>query len=107
MAVIRLTQHNNVIDTRHLGDSDIVLIGRGASCDVVIPDKTRRVSRYHAAIVRVNDPVERHFIRDLGSVEGVRVANAFVYQKFLQRGDLIDIGPYRLIYLLDDASDEQ
>src|SRR5688572_11331977 len=55
-------------------DTDIVLIGRARACDVHLPDANQRVSRYHAAIVRVPGPVPQYFLRDLGSLRSTRVA---------------------------------
>jgi pSer/pThr/pTyr-binding forkhead associated (FHA) protein len=71
------------------GDSFVV--GRGADCDVVIPDP--EVSRKHFR-VEVNG---RHgYLEDLGSrnrtvVNGFRVSHAF-----LKDGDVIDIGQCRI-----------
>lgn len=95
---LRLSHQRRVLDTRQVGGCELVTIGRSANCDIVIPDSTRRVSRYHAAIVRATGPMERHFVRDLGSVEGVRVGGRLVYQSLLRPGDFVEIADYRIEY---------
>jgi DNA-binding NtrC family response regulator len=77
-------------------DTDILVIGRTQSNDIVLPDRT--VSRYHAAIVRVPGAQPQYFVRDLGSLHCTRVRGAPVYQRVLADGDVIQIGSFRLVY---------
>lgn len=88
-------------------DADIVMIGRAQTNDIVLPDPSRRVSRYHAAIVRAPGPGERYFIRDLGSFRSTKVEGEVVYQKLLQDGDKIEIVDYELSYYSRAAVHEE
>ncbi|MEX1098345.1 MAG: FHA domain-containing protein [Planctomycetales bacterium] len=47
----------------------VVFIGRHPECDVVLT-RSRKVSRKHCCVVQVDD---RYLVRDLGSMNGVRV----------------------------------
>lgn len=79
-------------------DSDILVVGRAQSNDIVLPDSSRRVSRFHAAIVRLQGDERQYFIRDLGSLHCTRVCGVPVYQQVLSEGDVIEIASYRLVY---------
>jgi DNA-binding NtrC family response regulator len=79
-------------------DTDILVMGRTQSNDIILPDSTRTVSRYHAAIVRIAGPQPQYFVRDLGSLHCTRVCGAPVYQRLLTDGDVIQIGGFRLVY---------
>jgi hypothetical protein len=75
------------------------LIGRGETCDLVLP--TDDVSREHAVIARRWDGVQ---IRDLGSKNGVRVAGAPIAGEHrLRDGDRVEIASFEL--RLDDPED--
>jgi len=50
-------------------DRAVVLVGRGADCDAVI-DFSSKISRMHCVFVQVDAD---YYIRDLGSMNGVRV----------------------------------
>jgi hypothetical protein len=78
--------------------ADILTIGRAHINTLVLPDRSQKVSRYHAAIVRAPGPEQRYFIRDLGSLHGTKAGGEAVYQKLLHEQDVIDIADYRLIY---------
>jgi len=78
--------------------SDYLMIGRAQSNDICLPDPARRVSRYHAAIIRAVPEGERYFIRDLGSLRSTRVSGQAVSQHLLREGDVIEIGTYELVY---------
>jgi ABC-type multidrug transport system ATPase subunit/pSer/pThr/pTyr-binding forkhead associated (FHA) protein len=72
-----------------------VIIGRDPASQVTLDHPT--VSRQHAEIVRQNG---NHVIRDLGSangtfVNGQRVGGGWMP---LQMGDVIQIGPYKMVY---------
>lgn len=75
-------------------DKAAVVIGRTDDNDVVL--NHRSISRHHAKIVREND----HFhIVDMQSANGVRV-NGEEYGKVeLRKGDQIDLGHVRLIFV--------
>jgi pSer/pThr/pTyr-binding forkhead associated (FHA) protein len=75
-------------------DKAAVVIGRTDDNDVVL--NHRSISRHHAKIVREGE----HFhISDLQSANGVRV-NGEEYGKVeLRKGDLIDLGHVRLIFV--------
>jgi transcriptional regulator with GAF, ATPase, and Fis domain len=79
-------------------DSDVLVIGRTQSSDIVLPDSTRTVSRYHAAIVRVGDSRDQYFVRDLGSLHGTTICGVPIYQRVLADGDVIQIAMFRLVY---------
>src|SRR5436305_14917054 len=68
------------------------LIGRGESCDLVLPSDD--VSREHAVIARRWDGVQ---IRDLGSKNGVRVAGHPIQGELrLRDGDRVENASFRL-----------
>ena len=50
-------------------DRAVVLVGRSADCDAII-DFSSRISRMHCVFVQVDAD---YYIRDLGSMNGVRV----------------------------------
>ena len=50
-------------------DRAVVLVGRSADCDAII-DFSSKISRMHCVLVQVD---ANYFIRDLGSLNGVRV----------------------------------
>jgi pSer/pThr/pTyr-binding forkhead associated (FHA) protein len=79
-------------------DADIVTIGRAQTNAIVLPDRSQKVSRYRAAIVRAPGPEERYFIRDLGSLHATNVGGEAVYQRLLHEQDVIDIADYKLLY---------
>ena len=71
-------------------------IGRASTCDLVIPEES--VSRLHAAIERV---AGQHVLQDKGSangtfLNGLRLVRAHAFT--LREGDVIEIGPARLVY---------
>lgn len=77
-----------------LAQYDRVTIGRDAHNHVHLDHPT--VSRQHAEIVRQNSA---QVLRDLGSSNGTFLNGQRVTQdKFLNMGDVIQIGPYKLIY---------
>ena len=71
-------------------------IGRRPHNDVVIDNLS--VSGEHAVIVTIlNDS----FLEDLGSTNGTLVNGQPIKKHFLQNNDLIELGKYKLKYLLD------
>lgn len=80
-------------------NSEIITIGRASNNDIVV--KNKKVSRYHAAIIRLSgtgNQGERHFIRDLGSLHFTRVNGRIVSRRLLENGDLIQIEDIELSY---------
>jgi pSer/pThr/pTyr-binding forkhead associated (FHA) protein len=74
---------------------ETTLIGRSPECDVFLDDVT--VSRRHAELVRDG---ERITIRDLGSLNGTFVNRRRIEEATLEDDDELQIGKYRLTFLL-------
>lgn len=75
-----------------------VRIGRRPFNEIVLDDLT--VSGAHAAIVREDG---RRCLRDLDSRNGTILNGSPIRSACLEHGDLIEIGVYRLRYLVDRA----
>ncbi len=71
------------------------LIGRSPDCDVFLDDVT--VSRRHAEITHENDS---YVIRDLGSLNGTFVNRHRIETSVLSDDDEVQIGKYRMTFLL-------
>jgi FHA domain/zinc-ribbon domain len=71
------------------------LIGRSPECAIFLDDVT--VSRRHAELVREGDAIT---IRDLGSLNGTYVNRQRIESKTLEEDDEVQIGKYRLTFLL-------
>jgi hypothetical protein len=76
-------------------NADRTTIGRSPDCGVFLDDVT--VSRRHAALIRRDG---RWLIEDLGSLNGTFVNRRRVESAALEDGDEIQIGKYRLTFLL-------
>ncbi len=78
-----------------------LLIGRGADCDILIPD--RQVSRYHARVQMKGNNV---VVEDLGSKNGTfHNGNVLDAPVILQDGDSVQIAlAQEFIFLLSDAT---
>jgi pSer/pThr/pTyr-binding forkhead associated (FHA) protein len=73
-------------------DKAVILFGRHADCDVVLL-RSRKVSRKHCCIAQVND---KYVIRDLGSLNGIRVnGNRVRKETRIRPGDEVTIGDVR------------
>ena len=69
-------------------DKAITLIGRHPDCDAVL-DENQKISRRHCCIAQVDN---RLVLRDLGSMNGVRVNGEAIVEVDLVEGDEITIG---------------
>ncbi|MEZ5942533.1 MAG: FHA domain-containing protein [Planctomycetaceae bacterium] len=70
-------------------DKAIVFLGRGQECDVILTG-SRKVSRKHCCIAQIDD---HYIVRDLGSLNGVRLNGAQVEREMLLKpGDELCIG---------------
>ena len=76
-------------------ESHEVLAGRKSTSDIFLDDVT--VSREHARFFRTDSG--RIGVRDLGSLNGTYVNRIRVDEKFLNSGDEIQIGKFKLIYI--------
>jgi pSer/pThr/pTyr-binding forkhead associated (FHA) protein len=80
-----------------LGDKDIVTVGRHPQSDIFLNDIT--VSRRHAEVRRDGDG---YLVADLGSLNGTYVNRARVDSSPLASGDELQIGKFRLLFLVKD-----
>jgi hypothetical protein len=80
---------------------EAIIIGRDASCDVVIPD--RQVSRYHARLTPAPDGI---ILEDMGSKNGTHCNGLRINDPvMLQDGDLIQIAlAQHFVFLSSDAT---
>ena len=58
-------------------DKAIVFFGRGQECDVILTN-SRKVSRRHCCVAQIDD---HYIVRDLGSMNGVRINGKLVKQE--------------------------
>ena len=70
-----------------------ISIGRSSDNDIILPSLS--VSRTHARIEVANGRV---FLSDLGSANGTYVNGARCAERALEAGDIVRIGPYKLVY---------
>lgn len=78
--------------TQEIGtEKDLVYIGRDASCDVVLDDRT--VSRKHASVVVEKDAV---YVNDLDSRNGTYIDGKPVKRYKLSGDDVIQIGAFSI-----------
>jgi predicted component of type VI protein secretion system len=98
MPTLDIYRSGKLLRQQVLVNSELLVLGRAASCDIVLSDRERRVSRSHAALIRRQPPSPDFFIRDLGSLYGTRVNGASIDQKVLKDDDIIEIAGYRLIF---------
>jgi pSer/pThr/pTyr-binding forkhead associated (FHA) protein len=73
--------------------------GRDPGCEISHDDSL--LSRRHAEFIVVDDTVT---VRDLGSRNGVYVNGARALEQVLTPGDVIQIGPLRAQFVVEDAS---
>lgn len=80
-------------------DKPILLIGRHQDCDIVLMHNPK-VSRRHCCVAQSGS---RYFIRDLGSMNGVRVNRKRISEVELQPSDEVLVADVSFIFERDDA----
>jgi pSer/pThr/pTyr-binding forkhead associated (FHA) protein len=85
--------------SRFLLDSDLTLVGRHPDSDIFLDDVT--VSRRHAEFYRSGN---RFTVRDVGSLNGTYVNRERIEQTDLAGGDEVQVGKFRLVFLLGPRS---
>ena len=81
--------------SRFLLDQPVTSAGRGPGCDIFLDDLT--VSRRHAEFRRDNGEFQ---IVDISSLNGTYVNGKPVASAMLANGDEIQIGKFRLVFLI-------
>jgi pSer/pThr/pTyr-binding forkhead associated (FHA) protein len=76
-----------------------IVVGRDPACEISHDDSL--LSRRHAEFIATADTVT---VRDLGSRNGVYVNGARALEQVLTPGDVIQIGPLRAQFVVEDAS---
>ena len=84
-------------------DKPIMLVGRNPDCDIVLQSSTK-VSRRHCCIAQVYD---RYVIRDLGSMNGVRINGQRVVEGDLTPGCQVSVGDVVFSFQVDVTSSSQ
>lgn len=79
-------------------DKPIILIGRHQECDITLQTSSK-VSRRHCCIVQVG---ERYVLRDLGSMNGIRVNGHRIIETELCPGDEIAVADIGFTFRRDD-----
>ena len=85
--------------SRFLLDSDLTLVGRHPDSDIFLDDVT--VSRRHAEFYRHGG---RFTVRDVGSLNGTYVNRERIEEATLSQGDEVQVGKFRLVFLLGPGS---
>ena len=83
-------------------DQPMTAIGRHPDSDVFLDDIT--VSRRHVVVERVDDG---YVLRDVGSLNGTYVNRTRVDEARLRHGDEVQVGRYRLTFVLGDGRGER
>jgi pSer/pThr/pTyr-binding forkhead associated (FHA) protein len=81
--------------SRFLLDHDLTLVGRHHDSDIFLDDVT--VSRRHAEFYREHGTFT---VRDVGSLNGTYVNRERIEEASLVGGDEVQIGKFRLVFLL-------
>lgn len=79
-------------------DKPIMLIGRNQSCDIMLQTSSK-VSRRHCCIVQCG---RKYLLRDLGSMNGVRVNTHRVVEIELRPGDHVAIADILFTFRIDE-----
>ena len=77
-------------------DQDRLVAGRSRECEIFLEQP--EVSRRHAMFVR---DAERYEVRDLDSINGIRVNGEKIHRRDLELGDVVSIEEFELTFLLD------
>ncbi len=85
--------------SRFLLDSDLTLVGRHPDSDIFLDDVT--VSRRHAEFYRNGGTFT---VRDVGSLNGTYVNRERIEEVILHAGDEVQVGKFRLVFLLGPAA---
>jgi FHA domain/zinc-ribbon domain len=85
--------------SRFLLDSDLTLVGRHPDSDIFLDDVT--VSRRHAEFYRHGGTFT---VRDVGSLNGTYVNRERIEEVILHAGDEVQVGKFRLVFLLGPGS---
>jgi hypothetical protein len=85
--------------SRFLLDADLTVVGRHPDSDIFLDDVT--VSRRHAEFYRQGG---RFTVRDVGSLNGTYVNRERIEETDLSGGDEVQIGKFRLVFLLGPRS---
>jgi hypothetical protein len=85
--------------SRFLLDSDLTLVGRHPESDIFLDDVT--VSRRHAEFYRQGSGFT---VRDVGSLNGTYVNRERIEETELSSGDEVQVGKFRLVFLLGPRS---
>ena len=85
--------------SRFVLDVDMVTAGRHPDSDIFLDDVT--VSRRHAQFVRLGSG---YAVKDVGSLNGTYVNRHRIDEAQLTGGDEVQIGKYRLVYLVGQGS---
>lgn len=92
---------NQIIKRVNL-QQDTYTIGRHASCDLVLGDKT--VSNQHA---RITLRAAKYLLEDLGSTNSTYVNKRTIQEYWLQDGDIIQLGRHTISYSAESRINEQ
>lgn len=98
---VLIAQTGKLNGSRWILEGPQTTIGRGAECDLVIPD--RQVSRIHA---RITHTPQGYFLEDLGSKNGTHVNGVAVKGRVpLQDGDIIQVAlAMKLVFVGTEAT---
>ncbi len=83
-------------------DKPIMLIGRNQSCDISLQTSSK-VSRRHCCIVQCG---RKYLVRDLGSMNGVRVNAHRISEIELQSGDHVAVADVQFTFKVDEPPKE-
>ena len=97
-SALLIVQRGPNAGSRFLLDVDVVTAGRHPDSDIFLDDVT--VSRRHAQFVRVGSG---YAVKDVGSLNGTYVNRHRIDEAQLAGGDEVQIGKYRLVYLVGSA----
>ena len=91
---VKNLQNNQLVATGELSDSkNILLLGRGADCDLVL--QSSAVSRKHARLLFINNMI---FVADLGSTGGTKVNNSKISEMTeISQNDRVQIANFVIV----------